>query len=61
MLILFLKSQAADSADEMPLAEKLRRILMLKVKEARTDQDRERAERELRKFCAPVENQSESS
>jgi hypothetical protein len=49
MLILFLKS-ARDSDDEMPLHEKLRRILVLKVEEAQTDQDRERAERELRKF-----------
>jgi hypothetical protein len=51
MLILFLKSHSADSDDEMPLTEKLRRILMLKVEEARTDQDRERAEREFKEFC----------
>jgi hypothetical protein len=39
--------------DEMPLTEKLRRILMLKVEEAETDKDRERAERELAKFNSP--------
>ena len=50
MLILFLKSAPRDSDDEMPLTEKLRRILVLKVEEAQTDRDRERAERELRKF-----------
>jgi hypothetical protein len=62
MLILFLKSRPTDSDDEMPLTEKLRRILMLKVEEAKTDRDRERAERELRKFeSPPAENQSESS
>ena len=55
MLILFLKSAPRDSDDEMPLTEKLRRILMLKVEEAKTDQERERAERELRKFEAPAE------
>jgi hypothetical protein len=48
MLIPFLKSHSADSNDEMPLTEKLRRILVLKVEEAQ--KDRERAERELRKF-----------
>ncbi|MEH2560527.1 hypothetical protein [Bradyrhizobium sp. AZCC 2289] len=52
MLILFLKSHSADSDDEMPLTEKLRRILMLKVEEAQTDKDRERAERELAKLGA---------
>jgi hypothetical protein len=50
MLILFLKSRPTDADDEMPLTEKLRRVLMLKVEEAQTDRDRERAERELRKF-----------
>jgi hypothetical protein len=50
MIILFLKSQPAGSDDEMPLTEKLRRILVLKVEEAKTDRDKERAERELRKF-----------
>jgi hypothetical protein len=53
MLILFLKSQSTDSDDEMLLTEKLRRILMLKVEEAETDKDRERAERELAKFNSP--------
>jgi hypothetical protein len=50
-MIIFLKSRPTDSDDEMPLTEKLRRILVLKVEDARTDQDRERAERELKEFC----------
>jgi hypothetical protein len=53
LILLLLKSHSADSDDEMPLTEKLRRILMPKVEEAKTDQDRERAERELWKFEAP--------
>jgi hypothetical protein len=53
MLILFLKSQPTESDDEMPLTEKLRRILVLKVE---TDKDRERAERELAKFNSPSSN-----
>jgi hypothetical protein len=51
MLILFLKSQPADADDQSLLNEKLRRILVLKVEEAQTDRDRERAERELKEFC----------
>jgi hypothetical protein len=57
MLILFLKSQSTDARDEMPLTEKLRRILVLRVEEARTDQDRERAERALQKFVARAEHE----
>ena len=53
-MILFFKSRTTDSDDEMPLTEKLRRILVLKVEEATTDQDRERAERDLAKFEAPA-------
>lgn len=55
MLILFLKSTDSTSPDETeedPLAEKLRRILESRVKEAKTAEDREWAERELRKFNA---------
>jgi hypothetical protein len=54
MLILFLKSQPTESDDQSLLNEKLRRILVLKVEEAATDKDKERAERELRKFDAPT-------
>jgi hypothetical protein len=57
MLILFLKSQSTDARDEMPLTEKLRRILVLRVEEARTDRDRERAERVLQKFVARAEHE----
>jgi hypothetical protein len=51
-MILFLKS-TPDADQQMPLIEKLRRILVLKVEEAKTDQDRERAERDLAKFNSP--------
>ena len=54
MLILFLKSQPTTSDDQALLNEKLRRILMLKVEEAETDKDRERAQRELDGFDQPV-------
>ena len=50
MLILFLKSKPGDRDEQIPLPEKLRRILLLKVKEAKTEEDRRRAERDLRKF-----------
>jgi hypothetical protein len=51
MLILFLKSSPSDD-DQMPLPEKLRIIFQARVKEAKTDQDRERAQRDLEKFEA---------
>jgi hypothetical protein len=51
MLILFLKS-APDADEQMPLPEKLRIILQARVNEAKTDQDRERAQRDLEKFEA---------
>ena len=50
MLILFLKSKPADRDEQMPLPEKLRRILLLRVKEAKTEEDRRRAERDLDQF-----------
>jgi hypothetical protein len=50
MLILFLKGTAADVDNPLPLPEKLRRIFMLRVKEAKTDEDRRRAERDLAKL-----------
>lgn len=47
MLILFLKSKSYDRNQQTPLPEKLRRILLLRVKEAKTEEDRWRAQREL--------------
>ncbi|QIG49446.1 hypothetical protein G5V57_18020 [Nordella sp. HKS 07] len=47
MLILFLKSKSADPDEQMPLPEKLRRILLLRINEAKTEEDRRRAQREL--------------
>jgi hypothetical protein len=54
MLILFLKSQPTTSDDQALLNEKLRRILVLKVEEAETDKDKERAQRELDEFDQPA-------
>ncbi|MHC1949570.1 hypothetical protein IF803_35115 [Bradyrhizobium sp. UFLA06-06] len=52
MLILFLKATEAsqDDSDQEPLPDKMRRILRSHVDEAKTDEERERAEGELRKF-----------
>jgi hypothetical protein len=53
MLILFLKSDNAseqDDSDKELLPDKMRRILESHVKAAKTDEERERAERELAKF-----------
>lgn len=50
MLIIFLKSTAADADKQIPLPEKLRLIFEERVKEAKTDEDRRRAERELQKL-----------
>ena len=54
MLILFLKSTAAsrEDTDKEPLPDKLHRILQSHVDEAKTEEERERAERELRKLDA---------
>ena len=50
MLILFIKSKSAEPEDKMPLPEKLRRIFILRVKEAKTEKDREREEKMLEKL-----------
>jgi hypothetical protein len=52
MLILFLKSKPADRDEQIPLPEKLRLILTAQVKEAKTDEDRRRAQRDLDKLLA---------
>jgi hypothetical protein len=49
-MILFLKS--APDANDDPLPEKLILIFKQRIKDAKTDQDRERAERDLEKFEA---------
>lgn len=56
MLILFLKSKSADPDEQIPLPEKLRRIFELRVKEAKTEEDRARAERDLEKFTTAGES-----
>jgi hypothetical protein len=52
--ILFLKAARAkideDQPDTEPLPAKMRRILLVHLKEAKTDEDQDRAERELRKL-----------
>jgi hypothetical protein len=50
-MILFLKS-AADGDDKIPLHDKLILIFKDRIENAKTDQDRERAERDLEKFEA---------
>ena len=48
MIILLKSAPAAD--EQMPLHEKLILVFKDKVKDAKTDQDRERAERDLAKL-----------
>ena len=51
-MIIFLKSLDDDGDNKMPLHEKLILVFKGKVKDAKTDQDRERAERDLAKLQA---------
>jgi hypothetical protein len=52
-MILFLKSSPDDDGDnKMPLHEKLILIFKQRIEDATTDQDRERAERDLEKLEA---------
>jgi hypothetical protein len=48
-MILFLKS-ASDADEQMPLPEKLILIFKQRIEDAKTDQDRARAERDLAKL-----------
>jgi hypothetical protein len=52
MRILFFEAarQLEKGEAKVPLPDKMRRILESHVEEAKTDEDRERAERELQKF-----------
>lgn len=50
-MILFLKSEP-DGDNKMPLHEKLILILKQRIGDARTDQDRERAQHDLATFEA---------
>lgn len=54
MKILFLKATCAswDDSDKEPLPDKLRRILQSHIDAAKTDEERERPKRELRKLDA---------
>jgi hypothetical protein len=51
MIILFLKS-APDADEQMPLPEKLILVFKQRIEDAKTDHDRERAQRDLEKFEA---------
>jgi hypothetical protein len=52
MIVLFFKTHTDAHGDEKPdaLPEKMRLILVSHVKEAKTPEDKERAERELSAF-----------
>jgi hypothetical protein len=52
MMLLIIKSRQPDEPEKLPLPEKLRLILKLKIKEAKTDDERKSAERELAKLDA---------
>jgi len=46
--------------EQIPLPEKLRRIFMLRVKEAKTDEDRARAQLDLDRMTAVSNPQNET-
>jgi hypothetical protein len=46
-MILFFKSTRSETKDRLPPMEMLRQIYLIKVKQAKTEKDRERAERDL--------------
>lgn len=50
MVILFFKSVREADADHEPASDKMRRILESHVEDAETDEDRERAQQQLREF-----------
>ena len=49
-MLLIIKSSRADEDEKIPLPEKLRLILTQRVKDAKTDDERKEAERELAKL-----------
>jgi hypothetical protein len=49
-MLLIIKSRKPHEPEKIPLPEKLRLILVERVKEAKTDEDRARAQRELEKL-----------
>ena len=52
MLLLLIKSRPLEPTEKLSLKEKLRLILTERVKEAKTDDERKAAERELAKLGA---------
>lgn len=62
MLVLFFKATPDAGSPRRPdkeaPADKMRRILETHVDEAKTDEERERSERELRKFTEPCSERS---
>lgn len=51
-MLLIIKSRKPAESDKLPLPDKLRLILTQRVKEAKTDDERKAAERELAKLDA---------
>ena len=49
-MLLLIKSRPPDETEKLPLKEKLRLILKQQIEEAKTDEDRKAAERELAKL-----------
>ncbi|MBR1172785.1 hypothetical protein JQ617_02355 [Bradyrhizobium sp. KB893862 SZCCT0404] len=49
-MLMIIKSRSPDETEKLPLKEKLRLILTERVKEAKTDEDRKAAERQLAKL-----------
>lgn len=56
-MLLLIKSSQPDETEKLPLKEKLILILKQQIEEAKTDEDRKRAELELAKLTG---NQSSS-
>lgn len=52
MLTLFFKAVRSGGSDQEPPQDKMRRILESHVEDAKTDEDRERAEKELARLDA---------
>ncbi|MEY9886082.1 hypothetical protein [Bradyrhizobium sp. USDA 329] len=53
-MLLIIKSRRPDEPEKIPLQEKVRLILKQQIKEAKTDEDRKAAERELAKLGATL-------
>lgn len=59
-MLLIIKSRKPDEPERLTLPKKLRLILTDRVKEAKTDEDRKAAERELAKLNNTPEPKNEN-